>query len=439
MNRDSLTQVIRAFVGRELPGGHERTLRLPTETSKVIALAGVRRSGKTFLLFDTMRRLVDEGIDRRQLLYLNFEDDRLQPLDQKQLDLVVRCHREMFPELAKTRLYLFLDEVQNAPGWERWVRRLHDTEPVAVFVTGSSQHLLTHDMSSAMRGRSVTFEVFPLSFAEFLVFRGLPKQPEDPAEVEIVRKALLEYLQWGGFPEVVLAEPAMKPLILEEYGSVMLHRDLAERRGVRNRELMRAILRHCYRNTASLFGHAKVMRDLRSLGHDFSKNTLFRYVSALEDGGHVFLLPIHDPSVRKQAHHPKKLHVVDTGLITAFLPGAERDVGRKLETAVFLEARRRQRTWHYLAGAHEVDLCDAEGRTFVNTCWSLDDPPTITRETAAMAFAQTALPDSRGTLVYHECAAPEGAAFVGGVPAWRWLLQGPSNGNYPRRTALRNA
>jgi predicted AAA+ superfamily ATPase len=423
MNRDSLTQVIRAFVGRELPGGHERTLRLPTETNKVIALAGVRRSGKTFLLFDTMRRLVDQGIDRRQLLYLSFEDDRLQPLHQKQLDLVVRCHREMFPELAKARLYLFLDEVQNAPGWERWVRRLHDTEPVAVFVTGSSQDLLLRDVSSAMRGRSVTFEVFPLSFAEFLVFRGLPKQPEAPAEVEIVRKALLEYLQWGGFPEVVLAEPAMKPLILEEYASVMLHRDLAERRGIRNRELMRALLRHCYRNTASLFGYGKVMRDLRSLGLDFSKNTLFRHMSALEDGGHAFLLPIHDPSLRKQAHNPKKLHVVDTGLINAFLPGAERDVGRKLETIVFLEARRRQRHCHYLASDNEVDLCDAEGRWFVNTCWNLDDPDTLAREMAAMAGARTSLPGAAGALVYQECTSPAGAAFVGGIPAWRWLLQ----------------
>lgn len=422
MRKDNLLQVIAAFVERALPTGHQRLQQLPTDSGKVISLAGVRRSGKTFLLFDTMRRLLAQGIDRRQILYLNFEDDRLQPLAAHQLDLVLRCHRELFPEISRARLYLFLDEVQNAPGWERWVRRLHDTEDISIFVTGSSASLLTRDLSSAMRGRSVTFEVFPLSFREFLTFRRLPTAPSDQEQIEAVRTALVEYLQWGGFPEVVLAEPAMKPLILEEYASVMLHRDLSERRSVRNEPLMRALLRHCYRNTASLFHHRKLIRDLGSMGYDFSKNTLFRYVDALQDGGHLHLLPVHSSSVRKQANNPKKLHVADTGLISAFLPGAERDVGHRLETAVFLQCRRQQRQWHYLAGDAEIDLCDAEGSLFVNSCWNLNDPTTVAREMAAMAFAQEALPGARGALVYHECASPEGAAFVGGVPAWRWLL-----------------
>ena len=177
MNSDSLKYVLREFVGRALPENRSRELSLPTDSGKVIGLCGVRRCGKTFLFFDTIRRLLAQGVDRRRIVYLNFEDDRLQPVQPAELDLVLRCLREVFPEAATGRLYLFLDEVQSAPGWDRWVRRLCDTEDVSVFVTGSSSRVLTRDLSSAMRGRSVTYEVFPLGFREFLAFRDLRHEP----------------------------------------------------------------------------------------------------------------------------------------------------------------------------------------------------------------------------------------------------------------------
>ena len=148
MNSDSLKYVLREFVDRPLPESKPRDLSLPTDSGKVIGLSGVRRCGKTFLFFDTVRRLVASGIDRRRIVYLNFEDDRLQPVEPSELDLVLRSLREVFPETATGRLYLFLDEVQSAPGWERWVRRLCDTENVSVFVTGSSSRCLLYTSPS---------------------------------------------------------------------------------------------------------------------------------------------------------------------------------------------------------------------------------------------------------------------------------------------------
>lgn len=166
--------------------------------------------GKTFLLFDTIHRLCAQGVSRERIVYLNFEDDRLAPVEPPQLDLVVRCHRELFPTTQGVRLYLFLDEVQSTPGWERWVHRLCDTEDISIFVTGSSSRLLNRDLSTTLRGRSVTYEVFPLGFRETVTFRGLQYVPYDAASESRMRAALAEYLQWGGFPEVVLAEPARR-------------------------------------------------------------------------------------------------------------------------------------------------------------------------------------------------------------------------------------
>ncbi|MCM2358344.1 MAG: ATP-binding protein [Geobacteraceae bacterium] len=423
MISDNLKYVIRQFVERTLPNCRPRELILPTGTGKVVGLAGVRRSGKTFLFFDAIQKLAAQGVDRRRIVYLNFEDDRLHPIRAEELDMILRCWREVFPETVGQHTYLFLDEVQNVSGWERWVRRLCDTEDVEVFVTGSSSHLLTRDLATALRGRSITLEVFPLSFREYLAFRQIEIVLHSADNESLIRHELESYLFCGGFPEIVLADETLRPLILEEYSSLMLYRDVVERYGVRNEKLMRELLRHCFRNTGSLLNVSKLHRDLTSQGITVSKNTLFDYLGYLEDAFLVFLLPKREASLRKQEHNPKKLHVIDTGLIAAFQAFPNRDLGHKLETVVFLENRRKRKDLFYYANGSEVDLCDAEGKLFVNTCWSLADPETLRREKAAMEFGVNQWPDADGRLLFHEYAPGLEQSAPGVLAAWRYLLQ----------------
>jgi uncharacterized protein len=423
MISDNLKYVIRQFVERALPVCKPRELVLPTGTGKVIGLAGVRRSGKTFLFFDAIQKLVLQGVDRRRIVYLNFEDDRLHPIRAEELDMIVRCWREVFPETVGQHTYLFLDEVQNVSGWERWVRRLCDTEDVEVFVTGSSSHLLTRDLATALRGRSITLEVFPLSFREYLAFRNVDIVPHSADNESLLRFELESYLFCGGFPEIVLADEALRPLILEEYSSLMLYRDVVERYGVRNEKLMRELLRHCFRNTGSLLNVSKLHRDLTSQGITVSKNTLFDYLGYLEDAFLIFLLPKREASLRKQEHNPKKLHVIDTGLMAAFQAFPNRDLGHKLETVVFLENRRSRKDLFYYANGSEVDLCDAEGKLFINSCWSLAESETFRREKAAMEFGYKQWPQGEGRLLFHEYLSGLEQEVPGAMAAWRYLLR----------------
>jgi predicted AAA+ superfamily ATPase len=425
MTSDNLKSVLVQSASRPLPRALPRRLSVPVQTSKVICLAGLRRSGKTFTFFDTMRRLLASGVDRRRLVYLNLEDDRLQPIRADELDLVLRCHREIFPDCIGQQTYLFLDEPQNVAGWERWVRRLHDTEDVALFVTGSSSRLMTRDLASALRGRSVTVEVFPLSFQEYLDFRGLAWQPGLADSESAVRAAFEDYLRWGGFPEVVLAEDAMKPLILGEYSSLMLYRDIVERYRVRNEPLMRELLRFACRHTASLVNVSKLHRDFSTLGLGVSKNTLFQYLDYLEDSFLVFFAPKHERSLRKQAHNPRKLHVADPGLVAAFEGDPDRDVGRKLETVVFLALRRQGLTLHYQANGGEIDICEGNGRAFWNACWRLAEAPAVAREQESMRFGRTRYPKAEAALLYHEYAPALLPLVPDAQPAWRWLLEQP--------------
>ena len=422
MNSDNIKYVIRQSVERILPQSVERDMKLPVGTGKVVGLAGVRRAGKTFLFFQAMRGLLEKGVSRDRMLYLNFEDDRLQPIREGDLDLVLRSFRELYPDSVGDKVYLFLDEVQSAPGWELWARRLHDTENIEIFVTGSSSQLLARDLSTALRGRSITLEVFPLSFKEFLTFRSIPVIAASADNESLLRSAVVEYLEWGGFPEIVLADEAMRPLILEEYTSLMLYRDILERYGVRNEKLMRELLRHAFRNTASLLNVSKLHRDLASQGYQVSKNTLFEYLGYLEDAFLVFLLPIQEASIRKQAHNPKKLHVIDTGLVSAFKAHPSRDLGHRLETAVFLHWRRRYKSLFYFANDAEIDLCDADGREFINSCWDVGPAEALTREKRSMAFGADRWPSASGRLVYHEYQKQGLEEIPNAIPAWKALL-----------------
>jgi predicted AAA+ superfamily ATPase len=423
MNSDSLKYVIRQFVDRKLPECRPRDFSLPMGTGKVVGLAGVRRSGKTFIFFAAIQRLVEQGVDRRCIVYLNFEDDRLHPIKAEELDLVLRCLHEVYPETLHQRTYMFLDEVQNVEGWERWVRRIHDTEDIEVYITGSSSRLLTRDLSTSMRGRSITLEIFPLSFREVLEFREIEVVPHSAENESLIRSELETYLAWGGFPEIVLAHETLRPLILEEYASLMFYRDVVERYGVRNERLMRELLRYCFRNTAGLINISKLYRDFGSMGFSVSKNTVFEYLSYLEDAFLVFFLPKQEQSLRKQAHNPRKLHVIDPGLVAAFKANPGRDVGHKLETSVFLEMRRKRKDLYYYIDNREIDLCDGDGTFFINTCWSLADAETRRRESDAMALGHARWPKARGRLLFHEYSPGIEKEIPTAEPAWQFLLR----------------
>ena len=425
MNKETLKYVLAQTTSRPLPASTLRSLELPLTTRKVITLVGIRRSGKTYLLYQTMGRLEAEGADRRQIIYLNFEDDRLLPVRSDELDLILRAHEELNPAVAGRRKYLFLDEVQRVPSWETFVRRVHDTEDVHVFVTGSSSHLLAREVATGLRGRSISYEVFPLSFEEFLAFRGITHEPYSRSSEARLSAALEDYLATGGLPEVVLAEESLRPRILKEYVDLVFYKDLVERYSVGNPAVMRMLLRHCLAHPASLFNVHKLYQDFRSQGVVLSKDTLYTYLGHLEESFVVFTLPVAERSIRKQAVNPKKLFSIDWALAYPFVAEPTVDVGRKLEAAVYLHWRRRTEDLGYLAGEHEVDLVvnRQHPERLVNVAYSVSAAQTWDRETAGLEWAGARFPAARRTLVTHVHGRRRVPPGIELVDAWRYLLE----------------
>lgn len=425
MDKERLKYVLHEAALLELPRIHRRAIEVPLASGKVVVLAGIRRSGKTFLLLDTIRRLVASGVDRRQIVQVSFEDDRLHPLRATDYDLILQAQAELYPELAGRPRYFFFDEVQAAPVWERFVRRLHDTRAGGIFLTGSSSHLLTREIATGLRGRCLSYEVFPLSFPEFLGFRGIVPEAYSQTSEARVAAALDEYLETGGLPEVVLSEPVLRPRVLKEYSDLVFYRDLVERHGLANPPVMRELLRHCLASPASLLSTYKLYHDFRSRGLAVGKDTLYRYLGFLEDAFLVFPTPVAERSLRKRAMQPKKLHVVDWALGYPYQPSAMIDRGRKLENAVFLHHRRQRDDLGYVAGASEIDLVVGASapEAWINTTWSLADDETWQRESASIAAIGG---PARRLLVARESAGRKAPLGVELVEAWRYLLEKPA-------------
>ena len=218
-DRSKVSRYIQDYMEWSLPEAVRRDLDLP-ETDKVVTIFGPRRCGKTFFLFQLIRGAIAAGMEKENLLYLNMEDTRLSDLDFTDLEEVLALHYELHPGTLEGNLWVFWDEPQLMTDWERAVRSLHDKAGLRLYLTGSSAKLLSREIATSLRGRTLSFLLLPYSFREFLEARDVqPSGPEPSTAGEArMKTALGEFIRWGGFPEVV-AEPdeGMRMRQLMEY------------------------------------------------------------------------------------------------------------------------------------------------------------------------------------------------------------------------------
>ncbi len=429
MHKDQIKYYLLAQLEFVLPEIKPRDYTIPYDSGKIISLIGMRRVGKTFLMYQRIHQLLQSGVDKRQIIYCNFDDDRISNIRAEELDLIIQAHGELFPDLIGKPRYYFFDEVQSVPGWEKFCRRLYDSERASIVITGSSSHFLAREVATQLRGRSLPIEVFPLSFREFLGFREVLKRPPlskstfSRKEEQLLVSELESYLKIGGLPEVTLAQESVRQLILKEYSDLILYKDILERYKVNNTVAMKEILRYCLSSPATLLNIDRFFNELKSRGLKLAKDTIYSYFEVLQEAFVIYLLPVTERSLQKRAINPKKMHNIDWALGYAYTPAQLIDRGRKLENAVFLHERRRSSELGYVLRPNEIDLVvnlDHPER-FINVFWSLSDPDTFQREVNSLSALD--LPNTERLLIAHEDAGLKSPKGVQIVPAWKYLLQ----------------
>ena len=427
-----LEQLIADFHERPLPQLTLREVPLPSLPGKIDAIIGMRRTGKTWFLFQNMQRYLDQGVPREAMLYLNFDDERLLPMGVEELGRISEVYYRMFPDHRERTCYFFFDEIQNITGWETWLRRLVDTEPVQLAITGSSAKLLSREIATALRGRSLGTEIFPFSFREVLTHEGIDIPASRPGAKmrALLDNRMRQYLLKGGFPEVQSVSDNHRIRILQEYVDVVILRDIVERYQVGNVLPLRYLIRHILAAPATLFSVNKFYNDLKSQGVACSKNTLHEYLDYLMDAYLVYTVTLHSRSERVRRVNPKKVYAIDTGLANAFLHQPQTDWGRLLENFVFMELRRRDLHIDYYRTANglEVDFLTTERdglRALFQVSLDMRDARTRERELQALTTAMQETGLLKGcilTLEAEERVETENG-LVEVMPAWQWAVQ----------------
>lgn len=375
-----------------------RDYHFPAVENLAKVAVGIRRSGKTYFLLQTMRDLISQNVPIDHLLYLNFEDDRLLPIDQKKMGEMVDALYTQQPDLHNHRCFLFLDEVQNVEGWPLVVRRLLDTKNVDIYITGSSAKLLSTEIATSLRGRSLSMEIQPYNFCEYLSSKkiALPSKPFGKKVLDQYRQHLLKFFHEGGFPGVQSFSDHQRLETLQSYVEVVTFRDIVERHKISNTKLLKYFVGVLLKNAASRFSINKLFNDINSQGYKIAKDTLYNYLDYLEDAFLIYTVPIFSESLRVLETTPKKIYAVDNGLINANTFNFSSNYGKLLENQVYLDLRRQKKEifYYHTADGYEIDFVtrDQNGHyEMLQVVWDRSDPETLEREERALELAQKEL------------------------------------------------
>lgn len=407
-----------------------RELTLPLDSGKIITVPGVRRCGKSSLFLLAINQLIRERIiAKEQILFLNFDDERLH-LNADNLDEILQAYRELYPAIPLKDVYMFFDEVQMADDWQPFVRRVYEQECRHIFLTGSNSRMLSSELATSLRGRTLQYEEFPLSFNEFCNFTDINTNYYVPENRAKLVNAFKTYLHGGGFPEVVLAAPLYKDKILQEYFFVMLYKDLVERYEIKNPEPIRYFIKRVMSNLTKPTSINRIYNELKSQGVSIGKNTLYDVIVQTESVYLFFSLTKYEPSLVKESTGDKKYYCIDNGLRSVLLNPHSEDNGKLLENAVFLHLRRNlriQEELHYYKGKKECDFVVVEYdkvTRLIQVSYQMGDEETRKREVDGLLEAAQATGCRKLTIVTMETETEwkEQDMSIHVVPAWKWML-----------------
>lgn len=391
-----------------------KTLKQTITAPQVIIITGLRRVGKSTLLAQIATKYL-----KNNFYFVNFEDERLINFQVQDFDLL---HETLISLYGKRKVFLF-DEIQNVPGWERFVRRLHD-QGYKFIVTGSNASLLSQELGTRLTGRSIRVELFPFSFQEYLYFKNI-KTPNSKVlttkQKGQLRKHANDYLLFGGIPD------ALKYKQLEIHQTLyndVLYRDIATRYKLDSTKNLKELSFYLISNISNLISFNK-LKQLLKLG---SVNTIKNYIDYLENSWLFFILNKYAYSVKEQQIAAKKIYSIDTGLTNSIGFNFSQNKGKLMENIVYLQLRKKyQHIYYYKTQkGHEVDFFLPKNNTFIQVSQHLDTKETQEREVRSIIAAAQEQNGVNNLVIVTESekdTITKNGLKIKIIPLYQWLLE----------------
>jgi len=411
-NREFILNQVENIIKRE-------GVYFPSKPSKVGILYGVRRSGKTFVLYDLFKKFSDES------LYIDFEDERLTNFVISDFEVLKEAFLELNPPLVDRRKTFLLDEIQNVRGWEKFCRRVSERENTRIVVAGSSSKIMPQEIHTSLRGRAWSMEIAPFSFREYLKAKNVvvDKNSIYGSKRVNIKKHFRDYLKWGGFPEIIFSKNEFeKNKILKEYLVSMFFKDLVERFRMNNIPLLDIMLDGIF----SLFSQKLSLNSFYKQYKDkipFSKDTLFSYYKYFLQSMLVFEVRKFAESTYKRMRNPAKIYLVDVGLARRV---SSEDLGRLLENIVFIRLRGKTDKIFYFEEGKECDfVMNENGRlSAYQVCYECNEE-NRGRELDGLILCCKWLGLRKGFVLTfdHEEQLNREGIKIEIKPVWKWLLE----------------
>lgn len=389
------------------------------------AFVGVRRAGKSYVLYQHIRNLIAQQVPWSDILYLDFEDNRFDTFLSEDFNKLLECHIEMY---GLEPHYIFLDEIQNIPSWEKFVRRLADTKH-HVYITGSNAKMLSSEFMTTLGGRYLEKDVYPYSFKEYVSSKGLTYNAltqYDTKESSVIRKAFNDYLHEGGLPETLPLD--VKRAYLNSTFQKIYLSDIASRNNISNIPALRLMIKKLAESVKQPISYNRLANILSTLGEKTSTTTIVSYVNHTEDAW--LILRLRNIAVAlSEKESVCKYYFVDNGILNLFLLDGETAL---LENIVALQLFRlfghdkdNDTVYFYNNNGFEVDFYIPEQKWAIQVCYSLRNEDTLKRELAALSKFPKAMECTRRTIFTFD----ENASFqdnfgtIEVIPVWKWLLE----------------
>lgn len=414
-----------------------RKIEIKPTKNFIVSIIGPRRAGKTYFLYHLIKN--ELKLKEEEFIFMDFEDAQLIDASFKDILEAVSAHEE---EYGKKPKYIFLDEVQTVENWNSSVRTLFESKDHFIFISGSSSKLLSKELSTSLRGRTITYSILPFSFSEYLSYQGFEfKKTYSTSQENQIKNYLRTYLKKGGFPDIVIEEE-LADKFFDEYIDLIVFRDVIERHNIKNTFAVKFLIKSLTSSFSREFSVHKVFNDLKSQGIKVSKKTLYNYISYLEDAFFSFSLSKFSYSMKSSELSLPRVFINDTGLINLVLLDFSENIGNLMENAVFLELLRKShkdrklKLFYWKSEGKEVDFVIKKGtdiRSLIQVCYSVEDKETKEREIGSLIKASESLNcsnlivltwDYKGEEEFEVNKSKKKIKFV---PLWEWLLNRSSS------------
>jgi uncharacterized protein len=433
--KDSVERIILDFHEALVPIPSPRELKivaLPGKIRKAHVFIGMRRSGKTWAMYQCIHQLLAKGVEKHQIVYINFEDDRLLDFRAGDFQLLLDTYFSLYPKCADCKgVYFFFDEIQQVEGWEKFIRRLLDTTMAGIYISGSSSKMLSKEIATSLRGRTITYEIFPFNFREYLIYHKVkPAEKLSTAQTAQVSHWGDKFLLYGGFPESLALKLDFHRQLLQGYIDVVIYRDIAQRHSVANVEVLREFIAYCLQNISALISMNKVYARLKADNRNIGKDSLYEFINYLEDAYCLFAVPLYSFSANKRTMNPKKIYAIDQGFISAYTIKSEYEKAARLENAVFCALRHKnEKIFYYKTkSGKEVDFVQVMQDSTVElyqVCVTLSSQETRNREISALAQAMEELGIKHARIITtnEKEDIKINGLHIECVPFWQWVLK----------------